>query len=41
MMPTPVEYGLLCPMLIVFGVASPVLVEAFLPRQSRYAAQWS
>ncbi len=41
MMPTPsVEYSLLCPMLIVFGVAvAGVLVEAFLPRQSRYAAQ--
>ena len=41
MMPTPsVEYGLLSPMLIVFGVAvAGVLVEAFLPRQSRYAAQ--
>ena len=40
-MPTPsVEYGLLSPMLIVFGVAvAGVLVEAFLPRQRRYAAQ--
>ena len=40
-LPTPVvEYGLLSPMLIVFGVAIVgVLVEAFLPRQRRYAAQ--
>ena len=40
-LPTPsVEYGLLSPMLIVFGVAvAGVLVEAFLPRQRRYAAQ--
>jgi len=40
-LPTPnVEYGLLSPMLIVFGVAVVgVLVEAFLPRASRYAAQ--
>src|SRR6201991_3594439 len=39
--PTPnVEYGLLSPMLIVIGVAVVgVLVEAFLPRQQRYAAQ--
>src|ERR1700754_3181024 len=39
--PTPnVEYGLLAPMLIVLGVAVvDVLVEAFLPRQQRYAAQ--
>jgi NADH-quinone oxidoreductase subunit N len=39
--PTPsVEYGLLSPMLIVLGVAvAGVLVEAFLPRQQRYAAQ--
>jgi NADH-quinone oxidoreductase subunit N len=39
--PTPnVEYGLLSPMLIVFAVAIlGVLVEAFLPRQQRYAAQ--
>ncbi|WP_101948816.1 NADH-quinone oxidoreductase subunit NuoN [Mycobacterium sp. 3519A] len=39
--PTPtVEYGLLSPMLIVLGVAVlGVLVEAFLPRQRRYAAQ--
>ncbi|WP_006245518.1 NADH-quinone oxidoreductase subunit NuoN [Mycolicibacterium tusciae] len=35
-----VEYDLLLPMLIVFGVAiAGVLVEAFLPRQRRYAAQ--
>ncbi|BBZ18054.1 NADH-quinone oxidoreductase subunit NuoN [Mycolicibacterium gadium] len=35
-----VEYDLLSPMLIVFGVAIlGVLVEAFLPRQRRYAAQ--
>src|SRR6478752_9427950 len=35
-----VEYGLLSPMLIVLGVAVVgVLVEAFLPRQQRYAAQ--
>ena len=40
-LPTPsVEYGLLSPMLIVFGVAvAGVLVEAFLPRRTRYAAQ--
>src|SRR3954468_4556118 len=40
-LPTPsVEYGLLSPMLIVLGVAVVgVLVEAFLPRQRRYAAQ--
>jgi NADH-quinone oxidoreductase subunit N len=40
-LPTPtVEYGLLSPMLIVFGVATVgVLVEAFLPRERRYAAQ--
>ncbi len=40
-MPTPsVEYGLLSPMLIVLGVAVVgVLVEAFVPRQQRYAAQ--
>ena len=40
-LPTPsVEYGLLSPMLIVLGVAvAGVLVEAFLPRRSRYAAQ--
>ena len=35
-----VEYGLLSPMLIVLGIAVVgVLVEAFLPRQQRYAAQ--
>ena len=40
MTPPTVEYGLLSPMLIVFGVAIVgVLVEAFLPRQRRYAAQ--
>jgi NADH-quinone oxidoreductase subunit N len=40
-MPTPnVEYGLLSPTLIVFGVAvAGVLVEAFLPRRFRYPAQ--
>jgi NADH-quinone oxidoreductase subunit N len=40
-LPTPsVEYFLLCPMLIVFGVAVVgVLVEAFLPRGIRYYAQ--
>jgi NADH-quinone oxidoreductase subunit N len=40
-LPTPsVEYFLLCPMLIVFGVAVVgVLVEAFLPRRIRYGAQ--
>ncbi|HET6737023.1 NADH-quinone oxidoreductase subunit NuoN [Mycobacterium sp.] len=40
-LPTPnVEYGLLSPMLIIFSVAIlGVLVEAFLPRQQRYAAQ--
>jgi NADH-quinone oxidoreductase subunit N len=40
-LPTPsVEYGLLSPMLIILGVAVVgVLVEAFLPRQQRYAAQ--
>jgi len=40
-MPAPsVEYGVLSPMLIVFGVAVVgVLVEAFLPRASRYVAQ--
>ncbi|OBF29396.1 NADH-quinone oxidoreductase subunit N [Mycobacterium sp. ACS1612] len=39
--PTPtVEYGLLSPMLIVLGAAVlGVLVEAFLPRHRRYAAQ--
>ncbi|MGE2712846.1 NADH-quinone oxidoreductase subunit NuoN [Mycolicibacterium litorale] len=41
MIPTPtVEYGLLSPMLIVVGAAiAGVLIEAFLPRRSRYAAQ--
>lgn len=35
-----IEYGLLSPMLIVFGVAiAGVLVEAFLPRRIRYPAQ--
>ena len=40
-LPTPiVEYDLLSPMLIVFGVAiAGVLVEAFLPRTRRYGAQ--
>ncbi len=40
-LPTPsVEYFLLCPMLIVFGVAvAGVLAEAFLPRRIRYGAQ--
>ncbi|MET0700109.1 MAG: NADH-quinone oxidoreductase subunit N, partial [Mycobacterium sp.] len=40
-LPTPnVEYGLLSPMLIVFGAAvAGVLVEAFLPRRLRYSAQ--
>jgi NADH-quinone oxidoreductase subunit N len=40
-LPTPsVEYGLLSPMLIVFGAAIVgVLVEAFLPRRSRYGTQ--
>jgi NADH-quinone oxidoreductase subunit N len=40
-MPTPsVEYGLLSPIFIVFGVAVVgVLVEAFLPRRVRYGAQ--
>jgi NADH-quinone oxidoreductase subunit N len=40
-LPTPsVEYFLLCPMLIVFGVAvAGVLAEAFLPRRLRYGAQ--
>lgn len=40
-MTTPsIEYGLLSPMLIVFGVAvAGVLVEAFLPRRIRYPAQ--
>lgn len=35
-----IEYGLLSPMLIVFGVAvAGVLVEAFLPRPARYRVQ--
>ena len=35
-----VEYGVLSPLLIVFGVAvAGVLVEAFLPRGARYRAQ--
>ncbi|ARG76582.1 NADH-quinone oxidoreductase subunit N [Mycobacterium kansasii] len=40
-LPSPsIEYFLLCPMLIVFGVAVVgVLVEAFLPRRMRYGAQ--
>ncbi len=40
-MPTPsVEYGLLSPMLIVFGAAiAGVLVEAFVPRERRYVTQ--
>jgi NADH-quinone oxidoreductase subunit N len=40
-LPSPsVEYFLLCPMLIVFGVAvAGVLAEAFLPRRIRYGAQ--
>ena len=38
--PPSVEYSLLSPMLIVFGVAVlGVLVEAFLPRRTRYTAQ--
>ncbi len=41
MLPTPsVEYFLLSPTLIVFGVAvAGVLAEAFLPRRIRYGAQ--
>lgn len=41
MIPTPtVEYGLISPMLIVVGAAiAGVLIEAFLPRRRRYAAQ--
>ena len=41
MITTPsVEYGVLSPMLIVFAVAIVgVLVEAFLPRRSRYPVQ--
>ena len=40
-LPTPsVEYGLLSPMLIVFGAAiAGVLVEAFVSRERRYAVQ--
>src|SRR6202012_3119463 len=40
-LPTPsIEYFLLCPMLIVFGVAVVgVLVEAFVPRRIRYVTQ--
>ncbi|WP_374022460.1 NADH-quinone oxidoreductase subunit NuoN [Mycobacterium sp. HNNTM2301] len=40
-LPTPsIEYFLLCPTLIVFGVAVVgVLAEAFLPRRVRYGAQ--
>lgn len=40
-LPTPsIEYFLLCPTLIVFGVATVgILVEAFLPRRIRYSAQ--
>ncbi|SPM32410.1 NADH:ubiquinone oxidoreductase subunit 2 (chain N) [Mycobacterium rhizamassiliense] len=40
-LPTPsIEYFLLCPMLIVFSVAVVgVLVEAFVPRRSRYVTQ--
>jgi NADH-quinone oxidoreductase subunit N len=40
-LPTPsIEYFLLCPTLIVFGVAVVgVLAEAFLPRRIRYSAQ--
>jgi NADH-quinone oxidoreductase subunit N len=35
-----IEYGILSPLLIVFGVALVgVLVEAFAPRQLRYAIQ--
>jgi NADH-quinone oxidoreductase subunit N len=38
--PPTVEYGLVSPMLILFGVAIVgVLVEAFLPRQRRYVTQ--
>ena len=40
MNPPSIAYGQLAPMLIVFGVAvAGVLVEAFLPRRSRYPAQ--
>ena len=35
-----VEYGVLSPLLIVFGIAvAGVLIEAFLPRRSRYPVQ--
>ncbi|MCV7280013.1 NADH-quinone oxidoreductase subunit NuoN [Mycolicibacterium flavescens] len=38
--PPTVEYGLVSPLLIIFGVAiAGVIVEAFLPRQHRYRAQ--
>ncbi|MGV0787521.1 NADH-quinone oxidoreductase subunit NuoN [Mycolicibacterium sp. XJ2] len=38
--PPTVEYGLVCPMLIIFGVAiAGVLVEALLPRRHRYGSQ--
>ncbi|KUI21649.1 NADH-quinone oxidoreductase subunit N [Mycobacterium sp. GA-1285] len=38
--PPTVEYGLVSPMLIVFGIAiAGLLVEAFLPRQHRYTSQ--
>jgi len=37
-----IEYGTLSPLLIVLGVATiGVLVEAFLPRRMRYAAQFT
>ena len=37
-----IEYGLLSPFFIVFGVAvAGVLVEAFLPRRARYAVQFT
>ncbi|OYN75884.1 NADH-quinone oxidoreductase subunit NuoN [Mycolicibacterium sphagni] len=40
MTPPSIEYGQLSPMLIVLGVAvAGVLVEAFLPRKSRYPTQ--
>ena len=40
LVPPSVEYGLLSPMLIIFGVAVVgVLVEAFLPRGARYRTQ--
>ena len=38
--PTKINYGAVLPMLVVFGAAMlGVLVEAFLPRTLRYAAQ--